>query len=135
MNTKWPSVEKPISKSGGGKWPKVENSVSHGNGSTASAKMDAHSPTPDAEDLAYTLRDTANDLGAARLSDAIYETFRLQAIDIPGAAPHPTKLVRPAGAIRWRATSICISARAPMRGSRRWRESSCASCCRARGRT
>jgi hypothetical protein len=32
----------------------------------------------------------------ARLSDAIYETFRLQAIDIPGAVPHPTKLVQSA---------------------------------------
>ena len=37
-----------------------------------------------------------DDLGSARLSDAIYETFRLQAIDIPGAAPHPTKLVQSA---------------------------------------
>jgi hypothetical protein len=55
-----------------------------------------HVTTPDAEDLAYTLRETADDLGAARLSDAIYETFRLQAIDIPGAAPHPTKLVQSA---------------------------------------
>jgi hypothetical protein len=64
--------------------------------SSAWAKTDVHSPTPDAEDLVYTLRDTANDLGAARLSDAIYETFRLQAIDIPGAAPHPTKLVQSA---------------------------------------
>jgi hypothetical protein len=58
--------------------------------------MDAHVTTPDAEDLAYTLRETADDLGSARLSDAIYETFRLQAIDIPGAAPHPTKLVQSA---------------------------------------
>ncbi|PKP67919.1 MAG: methylase [Alphaproteobacteria bacterium HGW-Alphaproteobacteria-8] len=64
--------------------------------STASAKMDVHVTTPDPEDLAYTLRETADDLGAARLSDAIYETFRLQAIDIPGASPHPTKLVQSA---------------------------------------
>ncbi len=55
-----------------------------------------HVTRSDAEDLAYTLRETADDLGAARLSDAIYETFRLQAIDIPGAAPHPTKLVQSA---------------------------------------
>jgi hypothetical protein len=61
-----------------------------------SASVAANVSAPDAEDLAYTLRDTANDLGAARLSDAIYETFRLQAIDIPGAAPHPTKLVQSA---------------------------------------
>ena len=74
--------------------------------STVSAKADAHVTTPDAvdlaytlreaADLAYTLREAADDLGAARLSDAIYETFRLQAIDIPGAAPHPTKLVQSA---------------------------------------
>ncbi|MGL4281224.1 MAG: strawberry notch-like NTP hydrolase domain-containing protein, partial [Albidovulum sp.] len=64
--------------------------------STAAAKMDVHVNTPDAADLAYTLREAADDLGAARLSDAIYETFRLQAIDIPGAAPHPTKLVQSA---------------------------------------
>jgi len=63
---------------------------------TQSPKTDAHVSTPDAEDLAYTLRETADDLGAARLSDAIYETFWLQAIDIPGAAPHPTKLVQSA---------------------------------------
>jgi len=50
----------------------------------------------EAKDLAYALRETVDDLGSARLSDAIYETFRLQAIDIPGAAPHPTKLVQSA---------------------------------------
>ena len=49
-----------------------------------------------AEDLAYTLRDGSEDEVTARLSDAIYETFRLQAIDIPGAVPHPTKLVQSA---------------------------------------
>jgi hypothetical protein len=64
--------------------------------SMAAAKMEVIGTTPDAEDLAYTLRDAADDLGAARLSDAIYETFRLQAIDILGAAPHPTKLVQSA---------------------------------------
>ncbi len=63
---------------------------------SSAAKTDAHVTTLDADDLAYTLRETAEDLGAARLSDAIYETFRLQAIDIPGAAPHPTKLVQSA---------------------------------------
>jgi hypothetical protein len=50
----------------------------------------------DAEDLAYIPREAIEDDSAARLSDAIYETFRLQAIDIPGAAPHPTKLVQSA---------------------------------------
>ncbi|WP_434622584.1 strawberry notch-like NTP hydrolase domain-containing protein [Tabrizicola sp. M-4] len=50
----------------------------------------------DAEDLAYILREATEDDSAARLSDAIYETFRLQAFDIPGAASHPTKLVQSA---------------------------------------
>jgi hypothetical protein len=63
---------------------------------TPSAKTDAPVTTSDAEDIVYTLRETADDLGAARLSDAIYETFRLQAIDISGAVSHPTKLVQSA---------------------------------------
>ena len=49
-----------------------------------------------AEDLAYALREGRDNDDTARLSDAIYETFRLQAIDIPGAVPHPTKLVQSA---------------------------------------
>jgi len=43
------------------------------------------------EDLAYTLREVRENDDAARLSDVIYETFRLQAIDIPGAAPQPVE--------------------------------------------
>ncbi|HCZ01525.1 MAG: methylase [Rhodobacterales bacterium RIFCSPHIGHO2_02_FULL_62_130] len=50
----------------------------------------------EAEDLAYTLCEGRDNDDTARLSDAIYETFRLQAIDIPGAEPHPTKLVQSA---------------------------------------
>jgi len=50
----------------------------------------------EAEDLAYTLREVRENDDTARLSDAIYETFRLQAIDIPDAVPHPTKLVQSA---------------------------------------
>ncbi|GHC37017.1 methylase [Gemmobacter nanjingensis] len=50
----------------------------------------------EAEELAYTLREERENDDAARLSDAIYETFRLQAIDTPGAVPHPTKLVQSA---------------------------------------
>jgi hypothetical protein len=50
----------------------------------------------EAEDLAYTLREGRDNDDTARLSDAIYETFRLQAIAIPGAVPHPTKLVQSA---------------------------------------
>ena len=48
------------------------------------------------EDLDYTLREVRENDNAVRLSDAIYETFRLQAINIPGAEPHPTKLVQSA---------------------------------------
>ncbi|MGK7729057.1 methylase, partial [Marinovum sp. F03] len=63
---------------------------------TSAAKM-AKPETPiEAEELYYALRDAAEDEDAARLSDAIYETFRLQAIDIPDAASHPTKLVQSA---------------------------------------
>jgi hypothetical protein len=50
----------------------------------------------EAEDLDYTLREVRENDDTARLSDAIYETFHLQAIDIPGAVPHPTKLVQSA---------------------------------------
>jgi hypothetical protein len=53
-------------------------------------------PQIEAADLNYSLRDATEDGASARLSDAIYETFRLQAIDIPGATPHPTKLVQSA---------------------------------------
>jgi len=62
----------------------------------ASASPSRSQPSFQAEDLAYTLRDGSEDEATARLSDAIYETFRLQAIDIPGAVPHPTKLVQSA---------------------------------------
>ncbi|WP_026155648.1 strawberry notch family protein [Paracoccus sp. N5] len=62
-----------------------------------SAVQMAKPETPiEAEELDYALRDAAEDEDAARLSDAIYETFRLQAIDIPDAASHPTKLVQSA---------------------------------------
>jgi hypothetical protein len=50
----------------------------------------------EAEELAYTLRGVRENDDTARISDAIYETFRLQAIAIPGAEPHPTKLVQSA---------------------------------------
>ena len=50
---------------------------------------------PDAIDLVYETTDWAPPEGA-RLSDAIYEEYRLQSIRIPGAQPHPTKLVQSA---------------------------------------
>ncbi len=62
-----------------------------------SAAKPAKPDTPiEAEELDYALRNAAENEDAARLSDAIYETFRLQAIDIPAAAAHPTKLVQSA---------------------------------------
>ncbi len=50
---------------------------------------------PEAVDLAYETIDWAPPEGA-RLSDAIYEEYRLQSIRIPGAQGHPTQLVQSA---------------------------------------
>jgi len=50
---------------------------------------------PEAVDLAYETIDWTP-LEGARLSDAIYEEYRLQSIRIPGAQAHPTKLVQSA---------------------------------------
>ncbi|MGL4280288.1 MAG: strawberry notch-like NTP hydrolase domain-containing protein [Albidovulum sp.] len=63
---------------------------------TSAAQPEQAIAAIEAEDLAYTLREGRENDDTARLSDAIYETFRLQAIDIPGAVPHPTKLVQSA---------------------------------------
>ena len=63
---------------------------------TSAAQPEKPETPIEAEELDYALRDAAEEEDAARLSDAIYETFRLQAIDIPGAAQHPTKLVQSA---------------------------------------
>ncbi|TQM94647.1 strawberry notch family protein [Roseinatronobacter monicus] len=63
---------------------------------TPAAQPHQSSAQIEAEDLAYALRDATEEANTARLSDAIYETFRLHAIDIPGATPHPTKLVQSA---------------------------------------
>ncbi len=58
--------------------------------STSRATAPTNTPAQiDAANLAYSLRDSTEDGANARLSDSIYETFRLQAIDIPGAAPQP----------------------------------------------
>ena len=51
--------------------------------------------SPVAVELAYETIDAAPS-DAARLSDAIYEEYSLQSIRIPGAVPHPTKLVQSA---------------------------------------
>ena len=50
---------------------------------------------PEALDLVYETTDWTPPEGA-RLSEAIYEEYRLQSIRIPGAQPHPTKLVQSA---------------------------------------
>ena len=50
---------------------------------------------PEAVDLGYETIDWTPPEGA-RLSDAIYEEYRLQSIRIPGAQAHPTKLVQSA---------------------------------------
>src|SRR3984885_8609615 len=50
---------------------------------------------PKAVDLAYETIDWTRPEGA-RLSDAIYEEYRLQSIRIPGGQAHPTKLVQSA---------------------------------------
>ena len=60
------------------------------------AAFTATANSADAEELTYALREATEDDNAARLSDAIYETFTLQSIMIPGAVPHPTKLVQSA---------------------------------------
>lgn len=51
----------------------------------------------------YIPREPNEDSSAARLSDVrLAKPFRLQAFDIPGAAPHPTKLVQSAAMARSR---------------------------------
>lgn len=75
--------------------------------------------TTDAEDLAYTLREVRENDDTARLSDAIYEIFRLQAIDIPGAALHPTKLVQSATMVRFSVTPDPSPYLGPIAGQRR----------------
>jgi predicted RNA methylase len=51
--------------------------------------------SPVAVELVYKTIDAAHS-DAARLSDAIYEEYGLQSVRIPGAVPHPTKLVQSA---------------------------------------
>ena len=60
---------------------------------TRSAAPPAHDPK--GLELAYETVDWSPPEGA-RLSDAIYEEYALQSLRIPGAQPHPTKLVQSA---------------------------------------
>jgi predicted RNA methylase len=61
------------------------------------AKAASPAPTaePEAQPLAYEAIESQSG-DTARLSDAIYEEYGLQAIRIPDAQPHPTKLVQSA---------------------------------------
>ncbi|MHC2338240.1 putative RNA methylase [Bradyrhizobium sp. USDA 4454] len=61
----------------------------------AAQSVKASVADPEAVDLAYETIVWTPPVGA-RLSDAIYEEFRLQSIRIPGAQAHPTKLVQSA---------------------------------------
>ncbi len=62
---------------------------------TSAASARVSPKTVDAVDLGYDIID-AEPAAPMRLSDAIYEEYRLQSISIPGAVPHPTKLVQSA---------------------------------------
>ncbi|WP_276862242.1 strawberry notch family protein [Haematobacter missouriensis] len=62
---------------------------------TATRPMRIVPTAANAVELAYETLDWTPP-EAARLSDAIYEEYALQVIRIPGAAPHPTKLVQSA---------------------------------------
>ncbi|MBB5051878.1 hypothetical protein HNQ36_001832 [Afipia massiliensis] len=55
----------------------------------------ASAAEPEAIELAYETVDWTPREGA-RLTDAIYEEYALQSIRVPGAKPHPTKLVQSA---------------------------------------
>ena len=68
----------------------VRGYLARANAAPAIRKPDA---SPVAVELGYETID-AVPLDAARLSDAIYEEYGLQSVRIPGAAPHPTKLVQ-----------------------------------------
>ncbi len=76
--------------------PTAARSV-HGYLARANAAPVARKPggTPAAVELSYEPIDAVPP-DAARLSDAIYEEYGLQSIRIPGAVPHPTKLVQSA---------------------------------------
>ena len=63
--------------------------------SAASRSVAAPANDPEGVELAYETVNWAPPEGA-HLSDAIYEEYALQSLRIPGAQPHPTKLVQSA---------------------------------------
>ncbi|WP_315783209.1 MULTISPECIES: strawberry notch family protein [unclassified Bradyrhizobium] len=62
---------------------------------SACSSSPSSSSEPEGRELAYELVDAVAD-EEPRLTDALYETYQLQSIRIPGARPHPTKLVQSA---------------------------------------
>ena len=70
----------------------VRSYLARANAVPAIRKPDA---SPVAVELVYDTIDAVPS-DTARLSDAIYEEYGLQAVRIPGAVPHPTKLVQSA---------------------------------------
>ncbi len=60
-----------------------------------SSSIPAKAPEPEAIELAYETIDWKPAEGG-RITDALYEAYGLQSIRIPGAHPHPTKLVQSA---------------------------------------
>ena len=52
-------------------------------------------PMPDVAEISYETREWTPD-PSARLTACLYEGYALQTVHIPGAAPHPTKLVQSA---------------------------------------
>jgi predicted RNA methylase len=62
---------------------------------TRSPSTPVKKPEPEAIELAYETIDW-KPVEGGRISDALYEAYGLQSIRIPGAHPHPTKLVQSA---------------------------------------
>ena len=52
-------------------------------------------PMPDVVEISYATREWTPD-SSVRLTASLYEGYALQTVQIPGAAPHPTKLVQSA---------------------------------------
>ncbi len=79
------------------------------------AKAVSPAPTadPEAQPLAYETADWQV-AGTARLSDSIYEEYGLQAIRIPDAQPHPTKLVQSAAMASVAPPKPCYRPRLPV---------------------
>ncbi|MDO9640899.1 MAG: strawberry notch family protein [Pseudotabrizicola sp.] len=87
-----PAVELPKPPSPTSLARSVRGYLTRANAAPAIRKPHA---SPGAIELGYETIDAAPP-EAARLSDAIYEEYGLQSVRIPGAVPHPTKLVQSA---------------------------------------